>query len=75
MTADQALKLARHYCVPISAVVDPDYREVKQDDLLTALDAENRLLRTKLEAIQKMVRATSSNVESLIGDLEEEGAI
>ena len=68
MTADQALKLARYYGVSVSAVVDPDYRRTNQDDLITALDAENRLLLNKLTAIQTMIRNTCNDVESLIGN-------
>lgn len=70
MSVDQAMMLARHYGVSLSAVVDPNYREANQDDLLTALDAENRLLHTKLNAIRAMLQNTCNNVEGLIGNLE-----
>lgn len=72
ISVDQALYLARHYSVPLSAIVDPNYREANQDDLITALDAENRMLRTKLSAIQNLIKSTCNNVESIAGDLETE---
>lgn len=70
MTADQALALARHYGVPLSAVVDPDYRDAKQEDLLAALDAENRLLIAKFDAIKLVLTSINRDIGSLIGEIE-----
>lgn len=66
MTADQALILARHYGVSLSAVVDPDYCISRHEDLVNALDAENRLLIAKLESLKMMLTVIQNDAERAI---------
>ena len=72
MSADQALVLARYYSVPLSAVVDPDYREARHDDLVAALDAENRLLHAKLNSIKQLLSVVKLDVETIMESVEAE---
>jgi predicted transcriptional regulator len=74
MNVDHALKLARHYGVSLSEIVDPDYRKERQDDLITVLDAENRLLRFRLQTVRSLLKSIGgdiSNVVDAIGADEE----
>jgi plasmid maintenance system antidote protein VapI len=66
MTVDHALKLARHYGVSVTEVVDPDYRRQNQDDLITALDAENRVLRFRLQAARDLLVNIDADLRGVI---------
>lgn len=71
MTVDQALKLARHYGVSLSEVVDLDYRKANQDDLITALDAENRLLIAQINTIKSIMKSMLINIGDTVDTARE----
>ena len=60
ITVDQAIKLAQHYNVPLSNVIDPGYEDKNE-----ALEAENRQLRNTLATIVSKVKETGMTVEFL----------
>ena len=66
MSVDHALKLARHYGVSLSEVVDPEYRRAKNDDLVAALDAENRLLRNRLQIVRGLLKNVDVDIKGIV---------
>lgn len=66
MTVDHALKLARHYGVSLSEVVDPEYRKAKNEDLVMALDAENRMLRFRLQTVRMLLENINTDVKGVV---------
>ena len=66
MSADQALRLARHYGVSLATVIDADYQEVKAKDLLLALDKENRMLIHTIDALRSRINSLNNEVDDLI---------
>ena len=70
MSVDHALKLARHYGVSLSEVVDPEYRKAKNEDLVAALDAENRLLRFRLQAVRMLLENVNADVKGIVDALD-----
>lgn len=58
ITVDQAMRLAQHYDVPLTAVIDPGYEDKNE-----ALEAENRLLCNTLATIVSTVKQAGMTVE------------
>lgn len=73
MSVDHALKLARHYGVSLSEVVDPEYRKAKNDDLVAALDAENRLLRSRLQIVRGLLKNVDADIQSIVDGIGPDG--
>lgn len=69
MSADHALKLARYYGVSLSEVVDPDYRKAKNDDLIEILDAENRILRFRLQTVRTLLANVDADIKAVVDTL------
>lgn len=73
MSVDHALKLARHYGVSLSEVVDPEYRKAKNDDLVAALDAENRLLRCRLRIVRGLLQNVDADIKDIVDGIGPDG--
>lgn len=58
LSVDQAVRLSKHYKVPLSAIIDPQY-----PDKLEYLEEENRRLTTIIETIKATLETNNTGIK------------